>query len=137
LAGATDPVLANAETKWAVLKAFNALIDHIANGRLKETMACFTEDADVALFGSELSDTSLGAEAIREHMTEIYARPYRVLFDLQPGKVSAHGHVAWVTAEGTLRLSTEDERRPYRLTAIMERRGDRWLWQRFEGSEPR
>lgn len=130
-------MLANAETKWAVLKSFSALIDHIANGRLRQTMACFTEDADVALFGSELSDTSLGTEAIREHMAEIYARPYRVLFDLQPGKVSAHGNVAWLTAEGTLRLSTDDERRPYRLTAIMERRGPHWLWQRFEGSEPR
>ena len=130
-------MLANAETKWAVLKAFDALIDHIANGRLRETMACFTDDADVALFGSELSDTSLGAASIREHLAEIYARPYRVLFDLRPGKVSAYGSVAWVTAEGTLRLSTEDERRPYRLTAVIERRGDRWLWQLFSGSEPR
>ena len=129
-------MLANAETKWAVLKVFNALIDHIANGRLNETMACFSDDADVALFGSEASDTSLGAEAIRHHLAGIYARPYRVLFDLQPGKVSAHGNIAWVTAEGTFRLSTEDERRPYRLTAVMERRRDRWLWQLFCGSEP-
>jgi ketosteroid isomerase-like protein len=130
-------MLANAETKWAVLKAFSTLIDHIANGRLNETMACFTDDADVALFGSELSDTSLGAASIREHLAMFYAQPYRILFDLEPGKVSAHGNVAWLTAEGTLRLSTDDERRPYRLTAIMERRGNRWLWQRFEGSEPR
>jgi ketosteroid isomerase-like protein len=130
-------MLANAEAKWAVLQAFNALINHIANGRLRETMACFSEDADVTLFGSELTDTSLGVEAIREHLAEIYARPYRVLFDLQPGKVSAYGNVAWVTAEGTLRLSTEDERRPYRLTAVMERRGGRWVWQLFSGSEPR
>ncbi|HVY20203.1 MAG TPA: nuclear transport factor 2 family protein [Bauldia sp.] len=130
-------MLASAETKWAVLTAFNALIDHIANGRLNETMACFTEDADVALFGSELADTSLGVEAIRAHVAEIYARPYRVLFDLQPGKVSARGNVAWLTAEGTYRLSTEDEGHPYRLSAILERRTDRWLWQRFDGSEPR
>jgi hypothetical protein len=130
-------MLANAETKWAVLKSFNALIEHIANGRLNETMACFTEDADVALFGSEVSDTSFGVAAIREHMAEIYARPYRVLFDLQPGKVSAHGNVAWLTADGTFRLSTDDQRQPYRLTAIFERRADRWLWQVFSGSEPR
>lgn len=129
-------MLANAETKWAVLKAFNALIDHIANGRLKETMACFSDDGDVALFGSEQSDTSIGPDAIREHMAEIYARPYRILFDLQPGKVSARGNVAWVTAEGTYRLSTADERLPYRLTAIMERQGERWLWRVFSGSSP-
>jgi hypothetical protein len=60
-----------------------------------------------------------------------------VLFDLQPGKVSAHGNVAWLTADGTFRLSTDDQRQPYRLTAIFERRADRWLWQVFSGSEPR
>lgn len=130
-------MLANAETKWAVLQSFNALIDHIANGRLNETMACFSDDADVALFGSEVSETSLGRAAIREHLARIYAQPYRILFDLQPGKVSAHGNVAWLTAEGTYRLSTEDERRPYRLTAVFERRADRWLWQLFSGSELR
>ncbi len=130
-------MLANAETKWAVLKSFNALIEHIANGRLNESMACFTEDADVSLFGSELSDTSLGPASIREHLAMLYAQPYRILFDLQAGKVSAHGNVAWLTAGGTLRLSTDDERRPYRLSAVMERRADRWLWQLFCGSEPR
>ncbi len=129
-------MLANAETKWAVLKVFTALLDHIANGRLNETMACFSDDADVALHGSEQNDTSLGAAAIREHMAMLYAQPYRLLFDLQPGKVSAHGNVAWVTASGTVRRSDEDARLPYRLTAVLERRRDRWLWQLFTGSAP-
>ncbi len=128
---------ANAETKWGVLKTFNALVTAIANGRLDDTMACFSDDADVALFGSEAADTSLGAAAIRQHMAAIYARPYRVLFDLTPGPISAHGHVAWLTAEGTLRLSTEAVSRPYRLTGVFEKRREQWLWQLFSGSEPR
>jgi ketosteroid isomerase-like protein len=130
-------VLANAETKWGVLKVLNALIDHIANGRLNETMGCFSDDADVALFGSERSDSSLGPLAIRQHMAVVFAQPYRVLFDLEPGKVCAHGHVAWLTAEGTYRLSTEDVSRAYRLTAVFERRRDQWLVQLFSGSEPK
>jgi hypothetical protein len=130
-------MLANAETKWAVLKAFNALIEAIANGRLNETMACFSDDADVALFGSEASDSSLGAAAIRQHMAAIYARPYRILFHLTPGAVSAHGHVAWLTAGGTYRLSTDEVNRPYRLTAVFEKRREDWLLQLFSGSEPK
>jgi hypothetical protein len=129
-------MLANAETKWAVLSAFNALIDHIANGRVAETAAAFTEDADVALFGSEVSERVIGPADVRAHFVAIYARPYRVLFDLQAGKVSARGNVAWLTADGTYRLSTDDARKPYRLTAIFERRDGRWLWQLFSGSEP-
>lgn len=130
-------MLAKAEVKWGVLKTFNALLDHIANGRLDETMVCFTEDADVALFGSEATDRAVGPRAIRTHMAEIYARPYRILFDLDPGKVSSNGNVAWLTAEGTVKLSTDDDRHPYRLSAVMEKRGGEWLWQRFDGSEPR
>ena len=130
-------MLANAETKWGVLKTFNALVEAIANGRLNETMACFTDDADVALYGSDLSDTSLGATAIRQHMAALYARPFRILFDLTPGKISALGPVAWLTADGTYRLSTEEADRPYRLSLVFERRRDQWLLQVFSGSEPR
>jgi hypothetical protein len=129
-------MLANAETKWAVLSVFNALIDHIANGRVAETAAAFTDDADVALFGSEVSDRAIGPAEVRAHFVAIYARPYRILFDLAPSKVSAHGNVAWLTADGTYRLSTGDERKPYRLTAVFERRQGKWLWQLFSGSEP-
>jgi hypothetical protein len=129
-------VLANAETKWAVLTAFNALLGHVANGRLNETMACFSDDADVALYGSEAADTAIGPAAIREHFAMLYAKPFRVLFDLQPGKVSSQSNVAWLTAGGTYRLTSDDAQHPYRLTAIMVRRQDRWLWQVFSGSEP-
>ena len=130
-------MLANAETGWAVLKSFNALIGHIANGRLNESMACFTDDAEVALFGSEVIDTAIGAEAVRAHLAEVFARPYRILFDLQPGKVSAHGNVAWLTADGSVRRSTDDVLNPYRISAVLERRKQQWLWQLFSGSEPR
>lgn len=130
-------MLANAEVKWAVLSAFNALMDHIANGRLNETTAAFTGDADVAMLGSEAGERAVGPEAVRSQFASLYARPYRVLFDLHPGKVSAHGNVAWLTADGTYRLSTSDDRKPYRLTAVFERRKDQWLWQLFCGAEPR
>jgi hypothetical protein len=130
-------VLANAETKWAVLTAFNTLIGHVANGRLNETMACFSDDADVALFGSEVADAAIGPATIREHFALLYVQPFRVLFDLTPGKVSSQSNVAWLTADGTYRLSSDDARHPYRLTAIMVRRADHWLWQAFSGPEPR
>ena len=127
---------ANAETKWAVLKAVDTFFDHVANGRLRESLACFTEDVDIALIGCEHGELSIGAEAIRAHLAAIYARPYRVLFRFTERRVSALGSVAWFTGEGLYRHSTDDEERPYRLTAVLERRGDRWLWQLFSGSEP-
>jgi ketosteroid isomerase-like protein len=130
-------VLANAEVKWAVFKAVDTLLDHIANGRLRETMACFGDDADVALLGSEARDHAIGRDAIREHLAEIYARPYRIIFTFPDRRVSAHGNVAWFTGEGSYRVSTGDDAVPYRLTGVFERRREQWLLQLFSGSEPR
>lgn len=130
-------MLANAETKWAVYKAADALFDHIANGRLSPSLACFTDDADVALLGSEDGDVAIGPKAIRAHLEALYAQPFRVLFSFPERRVSALGNVAWFSAEGTYRFSTEDAERPYRLVGVLERRRDVWLWQLFSGSEPR
>jgi ketosteroid isomerase-like protein len=128
---------ANAETRWAVLAAVDALFDHIANGRHQESIESFTDDADVMLIGSEPSELAVGPQALRTFFADLYARPYRVLFSLPERRVSAAGNVAWITGEGTYVLSTGGEPAPYRLTGVLERRRGRWLWQLFSGSEPR
>ncbi len=125
-----------AEVRWEIYKAADTLFDHIANGRLKASLACFTDDPDVALIGSEDTDVAIGKRAIREHLFALYAKPFRVNFSFPERRVSALGNIAWFTAEGTYRISTEDEERPYRLTGILEKRDDIWLWQLFSGSEP-
>jgi ketosteroid isomerase-like protein len=128
---------AMAEVKWAVYKAADVLFDHIANGRLTPSVDCFTDDADVAMIGSEDGEVAIGPAAIRALFEALYKQPFRVIFSFPERRVSAHGNIAWFTAEGTFRLSTEDEERPYRLTGVLERRRDVWLWQLFSGSEPR
>jgi hypothetical protein len=124
------------EIRWAVISAIDALLGHIANGRHRETLACFTGDPDCALIGSEEGERAVGAEALRTFFADLYARPYRVLFTLPERRISALGNVAWFAGEGTYRLSTEEGEHPYRLTGVLERRSGRWLWQLFSGSEP-
>ena len=87
--------------------------------------------------GSEPGEIAIGPEALRAFFAELYARPYRVIFTLPERRVSAMGNVAWLTGEGTYRLSTGGEEKPYRLTAVLERRRDAWLLQLFSGSEPK
>ena len=130
-------MFANAETKWAVLAAVDALLSAIANGQLNEAMACFADGADVQFMGSEKGETFTGAAAIRAQLAMFFAEPYRIVFDFPERRVSAAGNVAWFTGEGSYRLTTGPEEFPYRLIAILERRRERWLWQVFDGSEPR
>jgi ketosteroid isomerase-like protein len=128
---------ANAETRWAVIKATDALLDHIANGRYRETLDSFTDDADVRLLGSEVGEVAAGPEGLRTFFSTLYAQPYRVMFSISERAISAAGNVAWFVAEGTAQLSTGGEPIAYRLVGVLERRRDRWLWQLFSGSEPR
>ncbi len=128
---------AKAEAKWGVLKAVDALLDAIANGQHRDSVAAFTGDEDAMLIGSEPGEIAIGPEALRTFFAELYAKPYRVIFTLPERRVSAMGNVAWLTGEGTYRMSTGGEEKPYRLTAVLERRQDRWLWQLFSGSEPK
>lgn len=131
-------MLANAETRWAVFRAVDELLACIANGRHAETLACFTDDADVALFGAERGEVVRGQEALRSFFADLYAQEYRLLFTLEDRQVSAAGPVAWLTGEGTYRLSTgEGGGVPFRLIGVLERRREVWLWQVFSASEPR
>jgi ketosteroid isomerase-like protein len=130
-------VLARAEVKWAVYKAIDDLLAHIADGRHAESVAAFSEDSDAAIYGSETGEAFVGPRAIRSFFADLYARPYRVIFTLPERTVSASGTVAWFTGEGTYRLSTGGDEMPYRLSGVLERRRERWLWQLFSGSEPR
>jgi ketosteroid isomerase-like protein len=130
-------MLANAEAKWAVIKATDSLLDHIANGRYRETLALFSEDADVTLVGSETGERATGPDGLRAFFSTLYAQSYRVLFTIDERTISLAGNVAWFVAEGTYHLSTGGEPAPYRLVGVLERRRDQWLWQLFAGSEPR
>ena len=128
-------MLAIAETRWAAFSALDALIDHIANGRQRETLACFTGDPDCALLGSG-GEAAIGPAALTAFFADLYARPYRLLLALPERRISAAGNVLWFSGEGTYRLSSGGEAHPYRLTGVLERRGGQWLWQLFSGSEP-
>ena len=52
--------------------------------------------------------------------------------------VSVAGSVAWLLAEGTEVAETDgsQERHPYRMTMIAERRGDAWVLRQIHGSSP-
>ena len=127
---------ATAEVKWAVYKVFDAFFDAIANGRIDEAMACWSDDPDAALYGSEISDVALGPAAIRSHLAEYLALPDRLRFTFPERLVLASGNVAWLTADGTVRTEPDGAEHPYRITAIFARRRDQWLWQLFSGSVP-
>ncbi len=127
---------AKAEAKWGVLKAVDGLLEAIADGRHRDSVAAFSGDEDAMLIGPEPGEVAIGPEALSAFFAQLCAGPERVIFTLEDRRVSAMGNVAWLTGEGSYRLSTGGEEKPFRLTAVLERRRDVWLIQLFSASEP-
>ncbi len=126
---------ADPETERAVFAAVDAFFDHFANRRLEEALAAFVPDADVALYGSEVSEIIVGREALRRFFERLFARANGPRFTLEERRASIRGDVAWFTSAATVRIGGTAVS-PYRLTGVLERRDGRWLWALFNGSEP-
>ena len=115
--------------------ALDRFFDHVAHCRLEETLACFAPDDDVALYGSEVSETVIGQDALRRFFESLYRSSDGPRFRFGDRRATVRGEVAWFTAEAEVAIGGQVIA-PYRLTGILERRDGRWLWRLFNGSEP-
>jgi hypothetical protein len=126
----TDPAV-----EAELFTAIDRFFDHVADRRLEDTLACFAPDDDVALYGSEVSETVIGADALRRFFECLYRNSVGPRFRFGNRRATVRGEVAWFTAEAEVAIA-EQMIAPYRLTGILEYRGGKWFWRHFHGSEP-
>lgn len=98
----------------------------------------FAPDADTLFVGSEPGERASGPDQIAEFFRALLAQPVTIAFEWRETRASVAGDQAWLFAAGDAVLRTEDSERriPYRLTGVFQRRGGKWLWKHFHGSEP-
>ena len=98
----------------------------------------FAADADVLLVGSESGEVVEGPAGLRDFFQKVYRAPANVGWEWRKVRIASEGNVAWLFAEGQVVIVTNanPQRRPYRLTGVLQRNGKRWLWKLFHGSEP-
>jgi ketosteroid isomerase-like protein len=97
--------------------------------------ALWAKDEEIALFGSEESDTAVGPDAVRAHLVAIATARSDISFTWHEQQAHVEGDAGWVNASGT--LTVDGRQSAYRATGIFVRRGGRWLWHTHSGSEPR
>ena len=100
-------------------------------------MRLFAPDHDVVVVTSE--DPLLRGSRELHAFLERYvngATTYSWRWDRHD--VSAAGSLAWLLAEGIETAATADaaEQHHYRMTMVLERRGERWLLMQVHGSSP-
>jgi hypothetical protein len=114
----------------AVDAAFDALFRAILEERdVDAFMACWADDHDVQMWGSDLAERADGRDAIRR-LGEAIVAGDEIRFEWADRFVYTEGEVAWVNAAGTCNGM------PYRLTAVLVRRAGAWRWHTFSGSIP-
>ena len=97
----------------------------------------FAPDQDIAIVTSEEA-LLRGPDELRAFLQAYVGGPTTYAWTWDRREVSAAGAAAWLVAEGTETAATEDdeEKHPYRMTLVCERRDDRWLLVQVHGSSP-
>ena len=117
-----------------VLERFNELVS-TKNPQVLEEFATADE---VLLIGSDLGEIATGSQELASFFRRIFARDATFSWEWARINVSYTDNLAWFFAEGRVVLSAAKEQRksPYRITGVLERQGERWLWRQYHGSEP-
>jgi len=117
-----------------MLERFNDLVFTGDQGVLSE----FVPDEDVLLVGSEADEVAAGRDELAAFFARIFARDITFSWEWDRIEVSKAGDIAWFFTEGRVILTTAKGQRksPYRISGVLERHGERWLWRQYHGSEP-
>lgn len=97
------------------------------------------EASEVQFAGSEASQRAHGREELEAFFKRLFAMPKTLAFSWREVDVQVRGPVAWLYAEGDVVLRADDgteERKPYRLSGVLELTHGEWRWRLFHGSQP-
>lgn len=113
-------------------------LNALVMGKDKAVLAEFDTSAELVLVGSKHGEIIVGPQAFETHIDRLFALPISFRWEWEKIQVSLAGTIAWVFALGDLVVDNDSGqlRAPYRLTGVLEKRGARWVWRMFHGSEP-
>lgn len=119
---------------YEVLERFNELV----SAKNPQVLAEFAPGDEVLLIGSDAGEIATGSQAIESFFARIFARDAAFFWEWDRIDVSHAGDLAWFFADGRVILSTAKGRQmsPYRMTGVLKRHGEQWLWMQYHGSEP-
>jgi uncharacterized protein (TIGR02246 family) len=130
-------VRAGAETEAALLEMLERFCSGFAARDAEGVMQLFVPDADIVMVTSEES-LLRGPDEVRAFLQRYVHGPATYSWTWDRCDVFAAGGVGWLLAEGTETAVTEDgeEKHPYRMSMVCEKRDGRWLLLQVHGSSP-
>jgi uncharacterized protein (TIGR02246 family) len=92
-------------------------------------LALFSPDADVVMLGTGVDEKRVGLAEIRAQAERDWAQVEASSVEFNTNSVSSAGSVAWVTSDATFHITAGGQQMdiPTRITAVLEKRNDKWL----------
>jgi uncharacterized protein (TIGR02246 family) len=137
VAACTADVKPDAPTETQLIDVLGRFCSGFANRDVEAVMQVFVPDPGVIVVTSEES-VLRGPVELRRFLDRYVDGPITYSWEWDRHDVSIAGSVACLLAEGTETAADEDrlEKRPYRMTMVLERREGRWLLIQVHGSSP-
>ena len=129
---------ANQPIEAAAMAALNRFCESYVRRDLDGVLSVFASDADVVVFGTGHDERRVGQSEIRAQVERDWEQSNACSFQWKWHSVSAAGPVAWLAAEGAIEAEVGEDHAtlPIRLTGILEKRADEWLFVQFHTSVP-
>ncbi len=128
-----------ADVKAEVRLALQRWSDLAGAGDLAAFMAQFDEGADLLVVGSDKGEVFQGRAAIEGWLGKLLAGN-RFGWQMDRVDIDVNGDTAWAFVDGSMTVRAPGGKvrftTPYRFTAVLVKRGDRWAWRLFHGSVP-
>ena len=120
-----------------VIQTFKGMFEAYKKKDLKATLS-FWADPDVVVIGSGEDEKNVGITQFTKSLKRDWTQAEVTAIDVKNLTVSTANSVAWLSANVTFHGSTEGKEfvLPGRLTGVMEKREDKWLWVQMHLSTP-
>jgi len=101
-------------------------------------MTLFSNDPNMMSFGPSVQDTAIGQTQTKEWLERFLGKAEPVRFKFGYTTVKAKGDVAWVDSHVMYIAKKGEEKKEFdiNLSGVLEKTGDKWLWNQFHMSMP-
>jgi ketosteroid isomerase-like protein len=129
---------ADEKTETAVMAVVNKFNEAYSRRDMDSLLALFAPDPDLIVIGTGADERRVGLAELKFQAERDWSQSESLSFELGWRSVSATGSVAWLAAEGIGqgKIDSQEIRFPWRLTAVLEKRANKWLFVQMHLSVP-
>jgi uncharacterized protein (TIGR02246 family) len=128
---------ADGQTEAAMVGMLDRFCSAFEARDVEAVMQLFAPDPDVVVVTSEES-LLRGPDELQDFLRAYVQGPTAYSWTWDHVKVSNADNVAWLIAEGTETAATQagEQKHPYRMTMVCQKRDEHWLLLQVHGSSP-